>query len=74
MHAIWGSPLTLISILSVMLTMLLEIATTSSETFEGSVSSHIKAATALANALESSRLDYCNSLLYAMPEGYKQKL
>ena len=34
----------------------------------------IHSATALANALVSSRLDYCNSLLYSVPAKYLQKL
>ena len=34
----------------------------------------LNSATALANALVSSRLDYCNSLLYSVPQYYLQKL
>ena len=34
----------------------------------------LDSATALANALVSSRLDYCNSLLYAVPAKYLNKL
>ena len=34
----------------------------------------LNSATALANALVSSRLDYCNSLLYSVPKYYLQKL
>ncbi len=35
---------------------------------------NLNAATALANALVSSRLDYCNSLLYSVPACYIRKL
>ena len=34
----------------------------------------INTATALANAMVSSRLDYCNSLLYSVPDVYLSKL
>ena len=34
----------------------------------------INTATALANALVSSRIDYCNSLLYSLPKIHVQKL
>ena len=45
-----------------------------SETLEGLQPFQMKASTALVHAFVSSKLDYCNALLYGLPKKHHDKL